>query len=142
MGKVHYCATHGPLAAVAAEFECPDGDCGPYVNGRCLDCGATQPGYFLDELDLRMENKLRGEVARLRPIVRELAAREPRDPGHANKLPRCTLCSASVLESDWEALCARHGWNGMEISLDDTVLPIPHTETCPYRRAVAITRVV
>lgn len=71
-------------------------------------------------------------------IVRQLAAKEPRDRGDANTLPRCTLCGASVSMVDWEARAEKYNWNALDAALaNEPPLPISHKPNCPYALALS-----
>lgn len=91
------------------------------------------------EADAYLIAAMRNSLWQMIDIISDLAAKEPRDPGHANKLPQCTLCGASVAQSDWEAYAERHGWNALNMASETTILTIPHAESCPYRRAGDLT---
>ncbi len=52
------------------DMECPGGQHGVFINGRCRRCGAAADGYW-HKGDLQMEEKLRAEVRRLRGSDRE-----------------------------------------------------------------------
>lgn len=116
---------------------------------RVLEIEDAEPGYHgtmkmsrvdADEIaSWAKDQVVRERMALLEGVMRDLAVREPRDPGHANKLPQCTLCGASVAQSDWEAYAERHDWNALNIASETTILTIPHVDTCPYRRAVDLT---